>query len=138
MKRIIEYFKSEEEAFRAIYPALYERELRGYLTFIRVNPTNSGGKNALYKDSWVGCSDFIIFFKGGIVLFLEIKSLNDQQRLRQKAYERKLKRLGYKYMIVSTYQKFYYLLEEIDNLWGKKKTSNKVIVEIAEKTIKSG
>lgn len=105
----------ERELSKSIIQLLQYEENKGNLYFIRNNSYAgylSHSRNApghYTRQGRAGCSDIIVFFKGGKTQFWELKAekhvghkiLKGQQSKEQKEFEIKIGLLGYRYYLIT-------------------------------------
>lgn len=95
----------ESQIVTAINQFLHLHENMGNLYCIRnnsgafaVQPVNQPRRFMRFGRK--GSSDFIVFFKGGRTMFLEVKTDTGKQNEAQVEFEDTIKKLGYEYQIV--------------------------------------
>lgn len=77
----------------------YIKNNSGAISFNRPN-----GSQGYMRAGKKGSSDFIVFFKGGKTVFLEVKTATGKQQDSQKEFEKLATSLGYEYVLVRSVQ----------------------------------
>lgn len=102
---------SESEFQKAVIERLHWAENQRICSYLRINSgaltvqrRNRAGemKTSHIRLARAGTSDIILFFRGGRTVFVELKSATGRQSEKQKAFEDRMRDLGYEYHIVSS------------------------------------